>query len=723
MVVSPISSSSIRNRDFESESSEDEDYEEISEEMDDLSKQEEQPEIKKLKNRIRDLNLGSELLFELLILEISGISESDFTQIHAQFRMSQFGTDQQSSAQSEADFSKKNSNKFSYSQMLCIPDFVENVIPINDRVFATEPISDFDCGPIKVGFCQIVRLLVTENVRNIVSSGAMRIEVFGRLKKTVSEMIENEFHFERRNLGLDSNSPLLPNAPPRQTQTKNPILDSFATSAQITQSPNSSHTDIFTLSKGNQRHDVLAQVKMLEYSQTSEVYKHVPVQTYLFPTGKFQGNFGSSSNTTPSGEHAVPFCIFETGTFLAREGLQRKFVLRLTHTSSLQFPWKRVVSLKIGNIRRVERTMKIDLSTNQVDKNIFFGHSDIDTMLVGLKSLHELPAAATRSLGDGRMNSVPIPPDQRVKFLPDGRSILEIEFPWDSEIHGDCLNRATKGPSRIDMTVVWDLEIDSQQSSFGEALPPREVEMPYFSIDFSIIIFERDFKVKSLIRSGFMGFLNGAGMLPFFGPGAKYAHWVSNIFSVSIQQLPMRPRKFRSIWKNIDSRYQYVRGEEALLGWVPAGQELVLKYWKGLQKLRWRERVELTRQRIEEEELESNNRMLFASQQTKITNASPVVLITQPNNDKEVINLPEEISHREERSQSMPETQNPKGNLLIAQKIIEIWKRPVIRDFGLEKMLNSSPSVSNSNDVFLQNRAFKEQNFRWTSSAKLVPSM
>ena len=75
-----------------------------------------------------------------------------------------------------------------------------------------------------------------------------------------------------------------------------------------------------------EQHDVLAFVQVCELAPEGD---YVPVQVL--------------SNT-----------VMDSGAFQLRQGLQRRIILSLSHTSGRQFQWNKVSGIQVGNVRLVD---------------------------------------------------------------------------------------------------------------------------------------------------------------------------------------------------------------------------------------------------------------------------------------------------------------------------------------------------------------------------------
>ncbi|KAI8080303.1 uncharacterized protein B0P05DRAFT_596612 [Gilbertella persicaria] len=99
------------------------------------------------------LQVGQNLLFEIKLLEFSGISESEFTDVHVQFKLSSFG------------------GFPSHSPA--------------EKIFATELANYFENNPVQLGFSQTLSLTVTPSVLDILSNGFIPFQVFGQAQPRV----------------------------------------------------------------------------------------------------------------------------------------------------------------------------------------------------------------------------------------------------------------------------------------------------------------------------------------------------------------------------------------------------------------------------------------------------------------------------------------------------------------------------------------------------------
>ncbi|CAG8500612.1 8584_t:CDS:10 [Ambispora gerdemannii] len=103
------------------------------------------------------LSIGSSITFEVKIIELKGILESEFTQVHVQFKLSSFGT-------------------------------VPHLSP-GENIFTTDLMSEFDTTPIRFDHEQTLSVAVTPKMMDILTNDMLPFEVFGRAGPTVLEQM------------------------------------------------------------------------------------------------------------------------------------------------------------------------------------------------------------------------------------------------------------------------------------------------------------------------------------------------------------------------------------------------------------------------------------------------------------------------------------------------------------------------------------------------------
>ncbi|KAJ3065134.1 kinesin-like protein Klp8 [Podochytrium sp. JEL0797] len=106
------------------------------------------------------LTVGNTLVFEVSVLEATGFKETEYTQVHCQFRLSEF----------------------------------MGRVGGGDRVFATDPVEGFGEAAVRWNFSQTISMEVTEEVKRVVEGdGVARFEVFARRRRAVGDVIGDRF--------------------------------------------------------------------------------------------------------------------------------------------------------------------------------------------------------------------------------------------------------------------------------------------------------------------------------------------------------------------------------------------------------------------------------------------------------------------------------------------------------------------------------------------------
>ncbi|GAA5983840.1 hypothetical protein JCM5350_007569 [Sporobolomyces pararoseus] len=235
-----------------------------------------------------------------------------------------------------------------------------------------------------------------------------------------------------------------------------------------------------------QQHDVLAKIEIRELGERGE-YVPVPVV---------------SSNP------------LDAGAFFLRQGLQRRFVLNLSHNSGRAFDWKRLSKVSLGNVRMFDNRGRIHAATAAAD-------------------------AELRGMGNSRP-----------QFSSDGNSTLTWAAAWDSSIHDSPhLNCNTPSGARALIRLSFEIEAGGVAGSVP------------FSMDVAVTVSSRDSRPPNKLFN----------MLT----STRLSSSVTSIFSVRLS--PFTTRKPGELWR-LDTAETFVRGEESLAGWKPRGLTLVRDY-------------------------------------------------------------------------------------------------------------------------------------------------
>ncbi|KAI9722690.1 MAG: hypothetical protein M1812_001621 [Candelaria pacifica] len=244
-----------------------------------------------------------------------------------------------------------------------------------------------------------------------------------------------------------------------------------------------------------ERHDLFARIQILELSEDG---------TYL-PVNVLQ-----SSATDLA--------------YQLHQGLQRRIVVNLTHSSGDVFQWQSVKSFNVGNVQL------IDLSGKTL--NLTSLSSEILAKLVTLTT---------------------------VKHNANGTSNVTSVGQWDSSLHNSLLlDWITTEGYCIRMSISWD--VVSQQ-----------LEKPaHFSIEIDSQIQPRS---SNRHPSKFMQLWNST----------RIVHSTVGMFSLNVR--PVSAKRVVDLWR-MDTRHDYVKGEENLAGWSPRGVSLVRDYIRAKRRSR-----------------------------------------------------------------------------------------------------------------------------------------
>ncbi|KAF2468120.1 kinesin-domain-containing protein [Lindgomyces ingoldianus] len=205
--------------------------------------------------------------------------------------------------------------------------------------------------------------------------------------------------------------------------------------------------------------------------------------------------------------------IVDSGAYQLHQGLQRRIVVNLTHTSGETLQWQDVLSMRVGRIRL------LDASGNA---------PALDS------PIKEVPV---------KLVSAPV-----VKDNADGTTNVTFIGQWDSSMHGSLLlDRATPEKYRVQASLLWNVS------------SAKLAEPMIFSLDLSMQIRGRTYIRQT---SMFMQLWNAT----------RVVHSTVGIFSVGIR--PTSVKRATDLWR-MNTRDDYIRGEEQLSGWTPRGVSLI----------------------------------------------------------------------------------------------------------------------------------------------------
>jgi kinesin family member 1 len=237
-----------------------------------------------------------------------------------------------------------------------------------------------------------------------------------------------------------------------------------------------------------EKHDVFARVQILELAETGE---YLPVEV-------------------------IQTSDLDSGSFQLHQGLQRRIVLNLTHSSGDALPWKDVSDLRVGRIRLVDHVGKIpDMGS--------------PTPEIPLKLISK----------------------PTIKINANGTANVTLVGQWDSSLHNSLLlDRTTADKYKVQMCLLWQVTTDK----LGEPMK-----------------FALDLYSQVLSRS----YVRQASMFASLWQSVRIVRSTTGIFCVSLRPAPVK--RVGDLWR-MNTEHEYVKGEENLTNWMPRGVSLVHEF-------------------------------------------------------------------------------------------------------------------------------------------------
>ncbi|KAE9967058.1 hypothetical protein EG328_008433 [Venturia inaequalis] len=206
----------------------------------------------------------------------------------------------------------------------------------------------------------------------------------------------------------------------------------------------------------------------------------------------------------------------DSGAYQLHQGLQRRIVISMTTSSAKALQWKDVKALRVGRVILLDQDGKA---------------SDLDTPQSEV--LLKLASPVT------------------VKDNADGTFNVTAICQWDSSMHSSpLLDRTTSDRHRVQITLLWNVIC-------GKLTAPMQ-----FSLDLGLQIRSRSYLRQTSILS------------QLWNP-TRVVHSTVGVFAVAIR--PVSAKRAADLWR-MDSKNDYVKGEELLSGWTPRGVSIVQDY-------------------------------------------------------------------------------------------------------------------------------------------------
>ncbi|KAF2705382.1 kinesin family protein-like protein [Pleomassaria siparia CBS 279.74] len=235
--------------------------------------------------------------------------------------------------------------------------------------------------------------------------------------------------------------------------------------------------------------------------------------------------------------------VMDSGAYQLHQGLQRRIVINLTHTSGATLQWQDVTSMRVGRVRLI----------------------DTDGNAPALDSpVREVPV---------KLVSAPV-----VKENADGTINVTFIGQWDSSMHSSLLlDRVTPDKYRVQASLLWNVS----STKFAQPM--------VFSLDLCMQIRGRTYMRAT---SMFMQLWNST----------RVVHSTVGIFAVGIR--PTSVKRATDLWR-MNTKDDYVRGEEALSGWTPRGVSLVRDFMSTEKRRRRIAEIEIARSVLSSKALSS----------------------------------------------------------------------------------------------------------------------
>ena len=259
------------------------------------------------------------------------------------------------------------------------------------------------------------------------------------------------------------------------------MRDSSLSTSQIKKKSRIAESEYYT----EERHDVFARIQIQELAETGE---YLPVEVL------------QNDN-------------FDEGTYQLHQGLQRRIVVSLTHSSGDTLQWEDLTGLRVGSVRLIDPYGKVPDSDDS--------GSDVQLRLIQ---------------------------EPMVKDNADGTSNVTIVGQWDSSLHGSLLlDRATADRYKIQISVRWSV------------ISPRLEEPMMFSLDQQLQVLGRSF-------------VRPVSMFKQLWNVTRVVHSTTGMFSLAIR--PVSAKRAADLWR-MNTQNDYVKGEEMLEGWSPRRVSLI----------------------------------------------------------------------------------------------------------------------------------------------------
>ncbi|TPX40474.1 hypothetical protein SeLEV6574_g06601 [Synchytrium endobioticum] len=605
-----------------------------------------------------ELMIGTDIVFEISIIELDGVDEMDWTQVHAQTRMSSFGL---------------RSGK--------------------DKKYASVPAIGFGRKPIVWDFSQTVSLKVDTHVKQIIERGVFEIDIYGRRRQQVSEVISDIFGFsselDMTSSATNSNSNSTASSPRRSMEedvaerafnVKSPqkieaelaeaqstnIMASVRSRAlenrlkqEIERQNRRVHMNggaerrggrVVFMRRGTVPHNRSLQLPSVwrtveaaarsiplpgnnsnsnsninggRFSSNSGFVKRRSTTSLNKPEGHKKKQLDAFLQTrvlelSPDGEFRdVPIqCSSVPQTtipvFQLKQGLQRRMAIRLVYSVDAKY----VSSMKItgisigGSAMEVAQIKRLSLSINGRRNSVSQQHPGSPSSVTSKRSSMVLnvstdPNGSANDLNSNVLENKTIyVRDEEVsrqkasKDLSGGKGMVDVVFTWDSG--SPEVDRETEDGKKVVATLSVEAIVDGGLVD----------SMVTFSTRICFVVQPRLAPLTGRLSNFISRWSTPPVMI------SRY----TSLFELLLKKIPLRS----TYWLALDTSNEYVRGEEALNGWSPRGRELVAHFIRNRERLSLLREVEIWRGRWEQVEGWSTRRGASASAQWNSEEAAAI---------------------------------------------------------------------------------------------------
>jgi kinesin family protein 1 len=320
------------------------------------------------------LQAGQRLVFEIRVGSLSGVNSVDFADVHVQYQLDSF---KDHSAPHDDDNDDDDDDE--------------------DHVYTTSCKNDFDgSSGVDFGYSKAFSMVVTDHMLEAIQHGDLSFEVYGLPTTTLLKSLHDEQH------RLTTNHHQQQHQQQQQQQQ----------------------------SSVEKEHNVYAWVEICELAQISGEYTPVQVNKPARTRSRVDADADEAIMTTPSSpiQPSYSMAQYSQGTFILRQGQQRRIVLTLRHDWILP-----------------------TVATNGVDGDGLPLLDGMDGLVLWIGDIR-CRSDADDGAPPASSQDVSIP----LTVMNKTTDTLVLQGAWDSSLHNSLLlNRLTEAGHTVDLTIKW----------------------------------------------------------------------------------------------------------------------------------------------------------------------------------------------------------------------------------------------------------------------------